>query len=194
MDLFDFVVLTVIVILLPLVADLLNGMFPHAKIGRIAQRVVGYVLVFFIASLILVAFYLWYSVYFPYLVMTRDLEASSLVYHLNVFTCVFLVFTILFYYYMAITTTSFMKIQPINNNKSGGDGDSSSVGGTSKTQQCKHCNANKSTSSRSYHCRICKRCTGRMDHHCPFIANCCMLSWASHTPVIFHINRSETVY
>merc|ERR1719282_2218216 len=35
---------------------------------------------------------------------------------------------------------------------------------------CKWCNTYKP--DRCHHCRVCKSCILRMDHHCPWIANC----------------------
>lgn len=38
-------------------------------------------------------------------------------------------------------------------------------------QYCQQCNAFKAP--RSHHCSKCKRCILKMDHHCPWINNCC---------------------
>lgn len=35
---------------------------------------------------------------------------------------------------------------------------------------CKHCKYRKP--DRAHHCRICNKCIHKMDHHCPWIANC----------------------
>ncbi|GAM19070.1 hypothetical protein SAMD00019534_022450 [Acytostelium subglobosum LB1] len=177
--LFEFVALTVVVILLPLLTDLLNGLFPNARIGRIAQKLVGHVLVTFITALILVALYLWYSTYFPYFLDTYRLDHTSPHFHLHCIITFILIANVLIYYLYAINTSSYIKQHPIQSQ----DDDSvvatttthtSATAATDATQQpqCKQCGAMKRSEQKSYHCRICKRCTHHMDHHCPFIANC----------------------
>lgn len=39
----------------------------------------------------------------------------------------------------------------------------------SKRSYCRYCEMWKAP--RSYHCKVCKRCVARFDHHCPFFAN-----------------------
>lgn len=39
-----------------------------------------------------------------------------------------------------------------------------------RARWCKHCKHYKP--DRAHHCRVCKSCILRMDHHCPWIANC----------------------
>lgn len=41
---------------------------------------------------------------------------------------------------------------------------------TGARRQCKWCNRYKP--DRAHHCRVCRSCVLRMDHHCPWIANC----------------------
>jgi len=41
---------------------------------------------------------------------------------------------------------------------------------TGARRQCKWCNRYKP--DRAHHCRVCRSCILRMDHHCPWIANC----------------------
>jgi hypothetical protein len=41
---------------------------------------------------------------------------------------------------------------------------------TGERRFCKWCDTFKP--DRTHHCRVCKSCTLRMDHHCPWIANC----------------------
>lgn len=41
---------------------------------------------------------------------------------------------------------------------------------TGERRWCKHCRQWKP--DRTHHCRVCKSCILRMDHHCPWIANC----------------------
>ncbi|KAK0630004.1 DHHC palmitoyltransferase-domain-containing protein [Bombardia bombarda] len=47
---------------------------------------------------------------------------------------------------------------------------STSTPTTTPTRWCKKCNAPKPP--RAHHCRHCRRCIARMDHHCPWTANC----------------------
>jgi len=37
-------------------------------------------------------------------------------------------------------------------------------------KRCRHCQGPKPP--RTHHCRVCRRCVLKMDHHCPFVANC----------------------
>ena len=40
----------------------------------------------------------------------------------------------------------------------------------SQYKQCKKCNSIKPP--RAHHCSVCKKCVLKMDHHCPYVANC----------------------
>jgi len=46
----------------------------------------------------------------------------------------------------------------------------SEVKGTGERRRCKHCLIYKP--DRCHHCRICRCCILKMDHHCPWIMNC----------------------
>lgn len=79
----------------------------------------------------------------------------------------FLVFSIAFNYYYAVTTDPGRV----------GDGVYESLrtdilesGAESQSSQCRKCN--KSRPARAHHCKICGTCVMLMDHHCPWINNC----------------------
>lgn len=44
------------------------------------------------------------------------------------------------------------------------------VGTKIETKRCVHCRGPKPP--RCHHCRVCRRCTLKMDHHCPFVNTC----------------------
>jgi len=54
----------------------------------------------------------------------------------------------------------FSDVKANDNNKQNGDG----------WTVCNRCDTYRP--ARSHHCRICKRCVRRLDHHCPWINNC----------------------
>ncbi|KAN0028384.1 hypothetical protein ACTFIV_010228 [Dictyostelium citrinum] len=139
-DLFDFVVLSSFIILLPLVTDFFNNTFPNAKIGRLAQEVVGMILVFFIVSLIFAGVSLWYTHFFPFY-YTKSLLISfetlnlldllkfnynssggndgsnfnKIVFYFHIFFTIQLVVNLYYYYYQTITADNF--IPRISKNK-----------------------------------------------------------------------------
>lgn len=90
MELFDFIVLAVLFILLPLIADLLDNLFPKSGIGRIAQESVGYVMVVFILFLCSASVYLWATVYLPFKLLE---QTPSYMIPFHVILSVFLAFT-----------------------------------------------------------------------------------------------------
>ncbi|KAK5583980.1 hypothetical protein RB653_005586 [Dictyostelium firmibasis] len=128
-DLFDFVVLSSFMILLPLVTDFLNNTFPNAKIGRLAQEVVGMILVFFIVSLIFSGVSLWYTHFLPFY-FTKSLLVSfktlnlldllnfidngsnsffnKIVFYFHIFFTIQLVINLYYYYYQTITADNFL--------------------------------------------------------------------------------------
>jgi len=44
------------------------------------------------------------------------------------------------------------------------------LGGRSEVKKCHRCDGPKP--SRCHHCKVCRRCVLKMDHHCPFVNNC----------------------
>ncbi|EAL67391.1 DHHC-type zinc finger-containing protein [Dictyostelium discoideum AX4] len=133
-DLFDFVVLSSFIILLPLVTDFLNNTFPNAKIGRLAQEVVGMILVFFIVSLIFAGVSLWYTHFLPFY-YTKSLLISfdtlnlldllkfintdnnnnsgssifnKITFYFHIFFTIQLVVNLYYYYYQTITADNFL--------------------------------------------------------------------------------------
>ncbi|KAF2075323.1 hypothetical protein CYY_003352 [Polysphondylium violaceum] len=186
-DVFYIVVFAIIVILLPLVTDALNNLFPNAKIGRIAQEVVGFLLVFVIITLIFIAVFLWYSVFLPYYFIGKidyynvfDILAEPNKQPNALGLCCQLIFTLImvsnvyYYYYQSITTNTWL---PKISKKKQDDTLTSQQRETSLCSQCTESGNGGSGWStlkkeKSHHCRICKRCVDTMDHHCPFISNC----------------------
>jgi len=63
--------------------------------------------------------------------------------------------------------TAFLKSLPVVERKLK---DKKNEKGTDKLRKCDECNQYKP--DRTHHCKHCKRCILRMDHHCPWIANC----------------------
>ncbi|KAM9956352.1 hypothetical protein ACTFIR_003065 [Dictyostelium discoideum] len=133
-DLFDFVVLSSFIILLPLVTDFLNNTFPNAKIGRLAQEIVGMILVFFIVSLIFAGVSLWYTHFLPFY-YTKSLLISfdtlnlldllkfintdnnnnsgssifnKITFYFHIFFTIQLVVNLYYYYYQTITADNFL--------------------------------------------------------------------------------------
>ena len=68
-NLFNVIVIAVFFIMLPLLADLLDNLFPKSGIGRLAQEWVSYTMVIFILFLCGASFYLWATVYLPFQVI-----------------------------------------------------------------------------------------------------------------------------
>eukprot|EP01132_Coremiostelium_polycephalum_P005026 gene5026-6255_t len=155
-------------------------MFPNAKIGRIAQEIVGFVLVFFISTLIFVAVFLWYTIFFPYywekkinvVNLWEEIDNKDGVgYFFHLSFVAYLVFQIYYYYYHLLTVSTFATI-PNKSEKREEFERQYPAESESQSLFCRYCKALKRPGSKTHHCRICKRCTTGMDHHCPFISNC----------------------
>ncbi|KYQ88688.1 DHHC-type zinc finger-containing protein [Tieghemostelium lacteum] len=178
----DFVTLSVIVILLPMFTDLLNSLFPNARIGRIATEIVGIILVFFIVTLIYVAVYLWYCIYLPYYLVKQihvvnildvfigDGNRSWVPLYIHLLLCTFIVLNLYYYYYKTIVSGIFSKQLSVKALKE--------LDEEQRTRYCSRCRSLKT--STSFHCKVCNRCSEGIDHHCPYV-NTCVISgsnWA----------------
>ncbi|EGC28837.1 hypothetical protein DICPUDRAFT_85094 [Dictyostelium purpureum] len=192
-DFFDFVVLSSIIIILPLVNDFLNNTFPNAKIGRIASEIVGSILVLFIFHLVIAGVWLWYTYYLPYYYTKESIYSLG---SLNIFDIpskvaktpeeessirisitlqaifLFIVVTNIYhYFYRAIVADNYLP--QLNKTKQ------QKLSDEQREKLCSQCTiyskdkwSSLHINNKSFHCKICKRCTNAMDHHCPFINNC----------------------
>jgi len=165
MGLFEWIVVAVLFIILPLLADLLDNLFPKSGIGRIAQEGVSYVMVVFILFLCSSSFYLWATVYLPYYL----LENPDTWVPIHMTYAIFVSFTGIFTYLRALEVDpGFLRRRkaPATTELNKSEQETANP----PKRICNFCNVEKPIGTR--HCKICGRCVKRMDHHCPFIAGC----------------------
>lgn len=149
----------------------------------------GYVLLAFACGLIATISFFGFFVVIPAIA-----KPWSPWFIFNVVWGMFMLFCICFNYYMAVTT------------KAGKPCDEMiSIYGNSEPsmdeRMCKKCNFVKP--GRTHHCSVCKSCVMKMDHHCPWLANCvgyknyryfvCFLIWVTITTSYVALVCSPTV-
>ncbi len=107
-------------------------------------------------------------------------EQTPHMYYIHMVIGGFIYFNIIFNYFFAVTTNAgtpsdYIHLSPVNQTFNG----SLSVTVASPTGQdvalhnyseCKKCRYPKPL--RAHHCSLCNTCIMRMDHHCPWLANC----------------------
>mmetsp|Transcript_31694 Transcript_31694/g.51144 ORF Transcript_31694/g.51144 Transcript_31694/m.51144 type:complete len:299 (-) Transcript_31694:175-1071(-) len=125
------------------------------------SRIAGRVLVCLCVSLVLFG----YVSYLQACMGAIELGASQVVITAKlVIGHIFILCPLIVSYVRAVSTTSFI------DSRSESDVEAVSLNWEGKRRFCHHCNKYKP--ARAHHCRVCGRCTLRMDHHCPWLNNC----------------------
>ncbi|KYQ94013.1 hypothetical protein DLAC_04914 [Tieghemostelium lacteum] len=161
------------------------------EISKFIQRLAGPAFVGAGTGLISLIAYTYFAVILP---STSDLRGGYLLYYnidfiLDLLLSIFIVFNIYFNYYKTISTDpgspTFPTISVSDEiqeeidldllNPSSSSSSSSSINDhslniTTKWKYCKKCERPKPP--RCHHCKICDKCVLKMDHHCPWMANC----------------------
>jgi len=129
---------------------------PNAKVGRLAQGTVSFLLVAMIIGLVIIALYLYFVSYLPFLLPGQTSPVGIL---LTIFA-LWLWMNTVYNYYQAITLDA-----GTYSKESSKD---SNVETPSKS--CAYCLQQKP--EHVHHGKHCKRCISMFDHHCPYTANC----------------------
>lgn len=130
-----------------------------------------------------------------YLILPLIADYYTLWFYFNIVFGTFLLYSIAFNYIYASLTKPITPTQSLNQSScysisSSADienNNSSAIVDDRESCICKKCNSVKPP--RCHHCSICKKCVLKMDHHCPWLANCvglhnyryfyCFLLWTT---------------
>jgi hypothetical protein len=109
-----------------------------------------------------------------YFIIFSVITSFSLYYTLDSSENIFKLLTVPLFYFVAFMVmlchffAMFTNPGQVEKNKSSGEGKTNYLNNTHLF--CEKCITSRP--ERTHHCKVCNRCVNKMDHHCPWIANC----------------------